>query len=49
MPEFKQKIQEFSEDFEAYNSRYLKKLLKDSWLAYIIFGRDGQRNPNIFH
>ena len=35
MPEFKRKVQEFSEDYEAYDSRYLKKLLKDSYGSYI--------------
>ena len=49
MPEFKQKLQEFSEDHEAYDSRCLKKLLKDSYSSYIIFRRVGQRNPKIFH
>ena len=28
MPEFKQKVQELSEDYEAYGSRYLKKTIE---------------------
>ena len=40
MPEFKQKVQEFSEDYEAYDSRYLKKLLKYSYGSYISFSEE---------
>ena len=40
MPEFKEKVQEFSEDYEAYDSRYLKKLLKDSYLSHISFSEE---------
>ena len=40
MPEFKQKVQEFSEDYEAYGSRYLKKLLKDSYGSHIGFSEE---------
>ena len=40
MPEFKHKVQEFSEDYEAYDSRYLKKLLKDSCGSPISFSEE---------
>ena len=40
MPEFKRKVQEFSEDYEAYDSRYLKKLLKDSYGSHRGFSEE---------
>ena len=40
MPEFKQKVQEFSEVYEVYDSRYLKKLLKDSYGSHISFSEE---------
>ena len=40
MREFKQKVQEFSEGYEAYDSRYLKKLLKDSYGSQISFSEE---------
>ena len=36
-PEFKEKVQDFSESYEAYDSRYLKKLLKHSHSSHISF------------
>ena len=45
MPEFKQKVQEFSKNCEAYDSRYLKKLLKDSYGSHISFSEEfGKEN-----
>ena len=40
MPEFKKKVQEFSKDYEAYDLRYLKKLLKDFYGSHISFSEE---------
>ena len=48
MPEFKRKVQEFSGDDEAYDSRYLKKLLKDSYGCHISFSEESGKETLIY-
>ena len=48
MSEFKTKVQEVSADDETYDSRYLKKLLKDHYGAHISFSDEPGRDTLIY-
>lgn len=48
MPEFRQKVKEFSGVNEPYDSRYLKKLLKDRYGSHISFSEENGKETIIY-
>lgn len=48
IPEFRKKVQEFSRDIEAYDSRYLKKLLKNRYGSHVFFSEENGKEGIIY-